>query len=59
MLIHSNILYAAGVSGYVSFRRVIVYGKVSALSGPDTHETDIVRIIGLTAGAVISSIWAK
>ena len=59
MLIHSNILYAAGVPGYVSFRRVIVYGKVSALSGPDTHETDIVPITGLSGGAVISSIWAK
>ena len=56
MLIHSNILYAAGVSGFDSIYRVIVYGKVSVR---DTHKADIVRIVGLSGGAVISSIWAK
>ena len=55
-LIHSNILYTAGVLGYVSVSRVIVYGKVSVR---DTHEADIVRFVALTGGAVITRIRAK
>ena len=48
MLIHSNILYAAGVLGCVAS----VYGKVSATT--KTYEADIVRLVALTSGAVIS-----
>ena len=47
MLIHSNILYTAGVSGFVAS----VYGKVFVFK---TYEADIVRLLALTGGAVIS-----
>ena len=52
ILIHSNILYTAGVSGFVAS----VYGKVFVFK---TYEADIVRIVALTVGAVITRIWAK
>ena len=47
MLIHSNILYTAGVLGCVAS----VYGKVFVFK---TYEADIVRLLALTGGAVIS-----
>ena len=47
MLIHSNILYAAGVLGCVAS----VYGKVFVIK---TYEADIVRLVALTGEAVIS-----
>ena len=53
-LVHSNSLYTAGVLGFVVV--AIVYGKVSVR---DTHKADIVRLSGLSGGAVFSSIWAK
>ena len=53
-LVHSYVLYAAGITGSCAD----VYGKVSA-PVIDTHEADIVRIVGLSGGAVFSSIWAK
>ena len=52
MLIHSNILYTAGVSGSWAD----VHGEVS---GRDTHKADIVRLSGLSVGAVITRIRAK
>ena len=47
MLIHSNILYTAGVLGCVAS----VYGKVFVFK---TYEADIFRVVALTGGAVIS-----
>ena len=52
MLIHSNILYTAGVSGFVAS----VYGKVFVFK---TYEADIFRIVALSVGAVITRIRAK
>ena len=49
MLIHSNILYTAGVLGCVA--AASVYGKVFVFK---TYEADIVRLVALTGGAVIS-----
>ena len=47
MLIHSNILYTAGVLGCVAN----VYGKVFVIT---TYEADIASFVALTGGAVIS-----
>lgn len=52
MLIHSNILYTAGVLGLCCD----VHGEVSVR---DTHKADIVRLSGLSVGAVITRIRAK
>ena len=49
MLIHSNILYTAGVLGCGA--AASVYGKVFVFK---TYEADIVRLLALTGGAVIS-----
>ena len=52
MLIHSNILYTTGIPGFCPG----VYGEVTVR---DTHKADIVRITGLSVGAVITRIRAK
>ena len=54
MLIHSNILYTAGVFGCVA--AASVYGKVFVFKA---YEADIFRIVALSVGAVITRIRAK